>query len=513
MRRLTSMVRDESGVALILALVMMLVLTIGIATALDLSSSGSRHATRVNAGQKAYSLAEAGVNNAVSVLEANYPADRLPGRIRAPPLPHDDVRRRDGDLERIVGGDLDRYAVALPVDDHVDRDGEQPDRPDRVAVRRTATAAVPVVIPQTEPAGSGNVLNWIYTLGNISFGQSVTVATPVYTTGNLVMSNSATISSARGVIAVAGNVTLATQNSIGTSASRIPLAYVHGSCQYKNNPVHSPCQWDTDNIFAAGPGAGNTGGTTIPAGLLAQTPTLTCCAVPSSQMGFWYRYASPGPYFPCVTSSGSAFLPQFDSDLVLNNSANSSAAVNLTPSGDAYSCTTDERHRSQWDGSSPVSPSAATIYIDGSAFISAGSGRPTTGTGTIIAVGHLLDGEQHADVLRMPRCTDGRLESEHDGSRDRRRRRRSGVLRPVAGERAGDSIDIKKGKFQGVLIGNKSIDTSVSGTLIVGPMISVNGAVSAGQSGTFSFPRSRFAPSGVRRDHPAAAAAGSCSRR
>ena len=61
----------------------------------------------------------------------------------------------------------------------------------------------------------------------------------------------------------------------------------------------------------------------------------------------------------------------------------------------------------------------------------------------------------------------------------------------------GDSIDIKKGNFQGLLLGNGNIDASVSGTLVIGPMVSVYGSVNAGQSGTLQFPPITFAGSGT----------------
>ena len=63
---------DESGVALIMALGIMLVLTIGLSTTIHFTSASARHADSSNAGQKAYALAEAGVNNAIAVLHANY---------------------------------------------------------------------------------------------------------------------------------------------------------------------------------------------------------------------------------------------------------------------------------------------------------------------------------------------------------------------------------------------------------------------------------------------------------
>src|SRR3954447_20402311 len=67
--------RDERGVALLMALGILLVLSLGFATSIALTSSGARHAQRSNADQKAYALAEEGVNNAVSVVfaPANLP--------------------------------------------------------------------------------------------------------------------------------------------------------------------------------------------------------------------------------------------------------------------------------------------------------------------------------------------------------------------------------------------------------------------------------------------------------
>jgi Tfp pilus assembly protein PilX len=494
--RASSSIRDESGVVLILALVMMLVLTIALTTALAFTSSGSRHANRANAGQRAYALAESGVNNAVAVLQAHYPStaqfpgDTPPGTLLPscpPATPAAGAVSWCGTLAATSSGAQWPYQWTVQATAAV----ANPTGPTASAITRTASAVVPVVIAQTEPAGTGSALNWIYALGNINIGQSVTVATPVYATGNLVMSNTATISSAAGVVAVGGNVTLATQNSIGSSASRIPLAYVHGSCTYKNQQTHTPCQWDTDNIFAAGPGAGNTGGTTIPAGLLSQVPTLTCCAVPASQMGFWYRYASPGPNYPCVTSSGGTYLPQFDNDLVLNQSANGGAAVDLTPNNHPYSCTTPGG-TIQWDGTSKLII-GGTVYIDGSAYISAGSGT-YTGTGTIVLSGTFSMGNNTQMCANAtctptgwnPNTTALAIVADGDGA-------------GCCGQSqvaSGDSIDIKKGAFQGVLLGNKSIDASVSGTVIVGPMVSVNGSVSTGETSTFSFPQIAFAPSG-----------------
>ena len=67
MRRLPNF-RDEHGFALVMALGSLVVLSIVLTVALEVSSSSNRHANRTNADEKAYRLAEAGLNNAVAVI-------------------------------------------------------------------------------------------------------------------------------------------------------------------------------------------------------------------------------------------------------------------------------------------------------------------------------------------------------------------------------------------------------------------------------------------------------------
>src|SRR4051794_32449773 len=74
MPALRERLRDESGIALVMALGIMLALTIALTGVVAFSSASGRDAHRTNAGQKAYALAEAGVSNALSVLYANYPS-------------------------------------------------------------------------------------------------------------------------------------------------------------------------------------------------------------------------------------------------------------------------------------------------------------------------------------------------------------------------------------------------------------------------------------------------------
>ena len=58
--RISARLRDESGVALILALTIMLILTIMLVSVIGFSSAGSRNAQHSNASEEAYALAGGG---------------------------------------------------------------------------------------------------------------------------------------------------------------------------------------------------------------------------------------------------------------------------------------------------------------------------------------------------------------------------------------------------------------------------------------------------------------------
>jgi len=67
--RLTrQLIADESGITLVLALVVMMVMSVVAMTALQVSASSARQSKRVNAAEKAYAFAEAGLNNAAALI-------------------------------------------------------------------------------------------------------------------------------------------------------------------------------------------------------------------------------------------------------------------------------------------------------------------------------------------------------------------------------------------------------------------------------------------------------------
>jgi hypothetical protein len=64
---------DEQGFALVMALGILTVLTMSLATVVFMTSAAARDAKRTNAGQKAYAAAEAGLNNVIAEIAPHYP--------------------------------------------------------------------------------------------------------------------------------------------------------------------------------------------------------------------------------------------------------------------------------------------------------------------------------------------------------------------------------------------------------------------------------------------------------
>ena len=57
-----------------MAIGILFVLTVSLGTVIYVTTASARHAEHSNAGQKAYALAEAGLDNALAVLNTKYPS-------------------------------------------------------------------------------------------------------------------------------------------------------------------------------------------------------------------------------------------------------------------------------------------------------------------------------------------------------------------------------------------------------------------------------------------------------
>jgi hypothetical protein len=503
---------DESGMALVMALAVMTVLVGLVSSVLFMASANSRNAQRSNAGVNAYALAEAGINNGLAVLRANYPGTvAYPGDSTV--LPARTTTYGTGTTTwsgtlAAASGQSWSYEWHLASTGTV----ANPSGPGVAAVTRTATATVPVILPAGANPGN-SPLNWIYGGTDVTFSQSLQVGSPVYAVRNLTLANSAVITGGAGKIGVGGDLTLMTnQNQIGLTGGsdpRLTEAHVVGKCSVKNNATLHNCggsptatNWDSDSVYASSTSRSL-------AGLIDHQPSLTCCAplsgailpfgtATSSDMGFWYKNADIGPLRPCTTGS----LPfQLDADNTINNSV--TGPVNLTPATTSYSCSTDTGTLT-WDSSGKKLSLRGTIFIDGSATIdSTGySGSPVfsySGAGTIILSGTFaMKSTKICAVVSGSDCNWSTsawnpninalvIVADGDGAN-------GGAQSQANTVESGYGIELVTGaSFQGALIANKSIKTGQTATE-QGPMVSVYNQVNAGQSGTLSFPAISFAP-------------------
>ena len=533
--RLDSRVRDERGMALVMALGIMLVLTITLTTVITFTAAGARDSHRVNAGQKAYALAEAGVNNALAVLNQNYPCTGCyPGNPAL--LPARTTTYSTGSVR--WSGTLQAAPLGYDWSDEwrltATSTVPNPTGPSAAPITRTVKAVVPIIIPAASSIGDSNPLNYIYAKSNVTFEQSVIVASPVYATNDLHLENQATISEFIGNVPgiknrmAVGGVFFAAQNAnkvghvlgTGNPANNLEKAYVVGGCntkQYDNNGSTHACVYGSgspiDQIW------GDATGNFIPPGFIDYIPELTCCApypnnasltptaIPpaDSNVGRAYKTADIGPRSPCTSGS----VPfTFDGaggpDNLINNSATPTGtpAVDLTPAS-SYSCQS-ARGELSWNGA--TLRVQGTVFIDGSAKITASRSQQAkvTGQGALFLTGTFMMKNALLCVKTLgngngTKCdtTTGAWDpnigaliivADGDGGYDTTQNQSNNVS-------AGEGINLKGSYFQGGLIANKNVNVDTTSEM-QGPMLSVYRDVFAGQSNVLTFPPISFAPSG-----------------
>jgi len=545
------LVCDQDGVALVLTMLTMLVLTISLTTVIFLAAAGARDAHRTNAGQKAYGLAESGINNALAVLVENY--DR--GTVGAFPgistlLPARQTVYGSGSCTAPVdncvtwSGTLAGPLVSTPTapwkyEWQLTATGSvrNPTGPGAAAVSRTATAVVPVVIPPSSQASGTGPLNFLYSGGDMWFQNSVHVKAPLYVTGDLHLESTAAVDGAAQRAAIGRDLYLkSSQNQIGLTGGSDPkvaeLHVVH-QCSSKKTPALHDCgpsnaEWDADNLFAT------VHDNVIPPGpppFISYIPKLTCCAPfggtiapagpPSgppdttSNLGYWYQNADLGPLSPCTTSTGSP--PKFDTgsglpDNSIDWSATPTTVINLTP-GASYTCKSTAGSTTlgelSWNASTNLLTVKGTIFIDGSITIAPGGTARYTGAATIVASGTF--GMKGNDICATHPGYTGACDYTATSPWDPNQSALVIVADGAAGAgnaqgqgsdfNTGEGIELKSAGFQGALIANHAVRTETTATM-QGPMISVNqpagphDGVFAGQSNDLIFPPILFAPSG-----------------
>jgi Tfp pilus assembly protein PilX len=289
--RLWTALRRERGQALPLVLGMMMILSISIGTVVFLSTSSENSSKRVNADQKAMDIAEAGLNDAVSVLANSTD----PSVAAALPAASGSINGGSYAYTASLSGLTWTITSVGGVSSPIASGG---------LVQRTISTKY-LVTPTGTP--------WEYAFadqpsGCMTIRNNASFTTPLYIKGNLCLSNNASYTAQK--LYVGG--TLTNSGSVGSAGTPISSATIVGGCT-GGIPNPHPCT-SADNVFATS---------------ISQTAnTLT---KPSVNLASNYANAKPGPSNACTVGS----VPGgFDTNGSLDRSR---AQFDLMPNSN-YSC-------------------------------------------------------------------------------------------------------------------------------------------------------------------------------
>lgn len=371
---------DERGQSLVMALLLLTFLAVTLGTVIFFTSSNQRTSNLQKAETTARTLAEAGVNNAVSVLANPANAANLEtpwGASSTAVLPDGSASHPAYTTSYSGGsvkwwGNLDSTYEVWTL--HAQATVTNPTGGGSAPIVKKMSAQVQVNAPNPTNFQVG-VWNTVYspkgpTAGqcDTSIGQGITISIPVYVGGNLCMGQNAVITKP---VYVGGFLTFQNkQGHIGSSGNgnTVNSAHVGSYCQVSSDAQVNPCKSEpvggsnpNTNIWVTGAPTNLTGPASDFAGITAPAicwdGTQAACTGPP--LNGWYAVSSPGPTHPCVTSSGTP--PVFDNDSTWNNSV--PTTFNLTPAT-SYTCKTAQGELS-YDATNRVLTIAGTVFIDG----------------------------------------------------------------------------------------------------------------------------------------------------
>ncbi len=350
------LVRQERGMALMLALGITTVLSLSVVSVIDYTASNARNATLSAKKTSVFDLAEAGINNAVAVL--NNPSNNT--------LDPDILPARTSSYEGGTvtwSGTLDRAAAVWTLSSTGSY--HNPTGANAGNVTRTLTAKVSIVPTVTQPLNNP-VWNYLYaghtgSACDQQLNNNISGSSRMYVAGNLCLSPNVQL--AQSTVIVGGNLDIANNAAVGanTNMGTRVETYVGNNCRYgSSNPPWVTCtgNQDTNHIYSK-----LADGTTI---AVSHNPPVI--PPPSADFATWYENGIPGPSQSCTTSSGP--VPTFDNNYPSRD--NSVPTVfDLTPVS-SYACRVGK-------GAATTSSAAVTASQTTISVVSA-SGFPTSGT-------------------------------------------------------------------------------------------------------------------------------------
>ena len=332
--------RDERGIALPTALIVLSILTIIAASLMVLARGNGRSAELSDARNAAFSLAESGSAEALAILRAA--SDPLNPNL----VPSSGAIAREGGSVT-YSATLD--AVADPPVWTITATGtvDNPTGPSAADLTRTVVTRAEVVGEET-----GDVTQWdrVYhdhptrclVIDTITLHGSVT------SRGDICLQNFGKIARRDDYtwIRVADDLITGPNEFVGSGTDPVDKVDVGGTCRKDTNTPHTPCD-QTDNVWATE--------STGDAGVIDK---------PEIDLDHWYANAKPGPAHNCTVGS---FPGGFDNNGFRDRSRTGSSEI--TPRFSSYTCQYWESGERigelSWDHTTGVLTVHGSIYIDG----------------------------------------------------------------------------------------------------------------------------------------------------
>jgi hypothetical protein len=390
LRLLTRFLRREDGISLIMAVGILSVLSVSGSSLVYYADTNHRTAVYSRGNGSAYDLAEAGINEMMSVL-SNGKNNALKGNL----LPSTTHTFGTGTVTWSgTLNDSTQTWTLTSTGQVVNSSG-----PGARAITRTLTAKVPVTPNYTQPLNNP-VWNYIFSTRTGTPGgcdetlnNNVGGGSRLYVNGNLCLGNNAIVTAT--ALVVRQKLSLGNNAAVGASSSMSTRVetYVGGSggqyCKYGNQAWdpsggHPFCS-DYDHVYSKLSSGG--------IGVSSNPPVM---AAPAVDWDTWYANSMPGPSADCSNSNGakSGTTPTWDNNGVRNTGNGSVTTVfDLTPAS-SYTCRvgppSSPTGELSWNASTKVLTVAGTMFIDGSAKVTNGALNQYNGQATLYISGTLL---------------------------------------------------------------------------------------------------------------------------
>ena len=384
MKRLRRVMANEQGFALVIALAVTVVFSMTVVTVIESASSNSRSSDRSKGRVSAYTLAEAGINNAASILSKSNPYDEhllhpqgsyQPADCASPPANPTGATllgntcspyswTYDGGTTTMWGW-FDMTSSSWTITST----GTVRNAFASASTQRTLTATVHV---RAEASQINVVAAWNYVfvkdttpnVCNVTLDNTTTLSSSLYVEGNLCFKNSAGVSEPDPTdpvfLEVRGKLVWLSGASKGVGSASplqtITSAKIGGGCTTGSvaNTAHtcSPSSPTNDYFYVKSGGYS----TTAPA---INAPVLT-----SADWDGYYQNATISRMKPCNTGG----LPgtSFDNDTTRNTSLPSTFVLTA---GSNYTCQTTVNGKVvgelDWNSGTRILQVRGTVFIDG----------------------------------------------------------------------------------------------------------------------------------------------------